>query len=323
MSPRCLRMAAASLKVSASARLLNSALADALMPSMSHISRDRGSNPAVPPSRTSRGRWRGAWPRRRRGRRDWRRRTPRSSSSSSRGRACKSSGARSGRSRSSRPSFSAARRGRRGRPPRRLPWPAPGRAALGGTRRRRWGRGSSSTGTGWSTSSACSAWTKCTGGRAGMTRLVRISLLDTILTFSSYSPSAYPNPTRLPSQSSCSTLHLFSHYYLPQLSPRSNQAPPHRRRDVLVDLVQDLCIELEIGDPTVLPAAVARVQRAARDVPRLTQFVDEACEVAFGAGGRFLPDGHHRGNRSGLPGEAKGTQWYSGIGGNEQVRSRI
>lgn len=75
-----------------------------------------------------------------------------------------------------------------------------------------------------------------------------------------------------------------------------------------MELVQDLCIALEVGDPTVLPASLARLDRAARDVPPLTRFLDEVCDVALNVGERFLPPGFHRGNRNGVPGEQRGPK---------------
>ena len=43
--------------------------------------------------------------------------------------------------------------------------------------------------------------------------------------------------------------------------------------------MQDVCISLEVADPTSLPAAISKVLRAVATLPRLERFVGEVCEV--------------------------------------------
>ncbi len=43
--------------------------------------------------------------------------------------------------------------------------------------------------------------------------------------------------------------------------------------------MQDVCISLEVADPTSLPAAVSKVLRAVATLPRLERFVGEVCQV--------------------------------------------
>ncbi|KAL3157009.1 hypothetical protein ABBQ38_001262 [Trebouxia sp. C0009 RCD-2024] len=50
-------------------------------------------------------------------------------------------------------------------------------------------------------------------------------------------------------------------------------------KDVLIDLVQDVCIDLEVADPTSLPAAISKLLRVVATLPRLERFVGDVCEV--------------------------------------------
>ena len=43
--------------------------------------------------------------------------------------------------------------------------------------------------------------------------------------------------------------------------------------------MQDVCISLEVTDPTSLPAAVSKLLRVIASLPRLERFVGEVCEV--------------------------------------------
>lgn len=43
--------------------------------------------------------------------------------------------------------------------------------------------------------------------------------------------------------------------------------------------MQDVCISLEVADPTSLPAAISKVLRVLATLPRLERFVGEVCEV--------------------------------------------
>ena len=44
--------------------------------------------------------------------------------------------------------------------------------------------------------------------------------------------------------------------------------------------MQDVCISLEVADPTSLPAAISKVLRVIATLPRLERFVGEVCEVS-------------------------------------------
>ena len=44
-------------------------------------------------------------------------------------------------------------------------------------------------------------------------------------------------------------------------------------------LLQDVCISLEVADPTSLPAAITKLLRVVATLPRLERFVGEVCEV--------------------------------------------
>ncbi|KAK9820170.1 hypothetical protein WJX72_007055 [[Myrmecia] bisecta] len=72
-------------------------------------------------------------------------------------------------------------------------------------------------------------------------------------------------------------------------------------RDVLVDLVQDLCIALELADPTALPAAAHKLLRAVASLPRLERFVGEVCEAVFRRGHAFIPAAHANEDPSAVP----------------------
>ena len=43
--------------------------------------------------------------------------------------------------------------------------------------------------------------------------------------------------------------------------------------------MQDVCISLEVADPTSLPAAITKLLRVVATLPRLERFVGEVCEV--------------------------------------------
>lgn len=44
-------------------------------------------------------------------------------------------------------------------------------------------------------------------------------------------------------------------------------------------VVQDVCIDLEVADPTSLPAAISKLLRVVATLPRLERFVGDVCEV--------------------------------------------
>lgn len=52
-------------------------------------------------------------------------------------------------------------------------------------------------------------------------------------------------------------------------------------KDVLVDLVQDICIQLELDDVGLLESGVAKLLRVMRAVPRMERFIAEVSEVVF------------------------------------------
>ncbi|EFJ49191.1 hypothetical protein VOLCADRAFT_117327 [Volvox carteri f. nagariensis] len=60
-------------------------------------------------------------------------------------------------------------------------------------------------------------------------------------------------------------------------------------KDVLVDLVQDVCIELDIRDATTLPAAVRKTLRVVGAVPRMEAFIGAVCERVYIKGAPFVP----------------------------------
>ena len=54
-------------------------------------------------------------------------------------------------------------------------------------------------------------------------------------------------------------------------------AVAHLPKDVLVDLVQDLCIQLELDDVGQLESALVKLLRVTRAVPRMERFIAEVC----------------------------------------------
>eukprot|EP00803_Ostreobium_quekettii_P000784 evm.model.scf_855.2 EVM.evm.TU.scf_855.2 scf_855:24944-33980(+) len=60
------------------------------------------------------------------------------------------------------------------------------------------------------------------------------------------------------------------------------QAVDHLPRDVLAQLVQDVCICLDLDDATHLKPAVLKVLRVVDALPRLEAFVAEVCEIVLG-----------------------------------------
>ena len=49
-------------------------------------------------------------------------------------------------------------------------------------------------------------------------------------------------------------------------------------RDIVVDLVQNVCIQLELADPVLLEGAVAKLLRVVGAVPRMEAFISEVCK---------------------------------------------
>ncbi|KAL0019238.1 hypothetical protein WJX79_004955 [Trebouxia sp. C0005] len=72
-------------------------------------------------------------------------------------------------------------------------------------------------------------------------------------------------------------------------------------KDVLIDLVQDVCISLEVADPTSLPAAISKVLRVLATLPRLERFVGEVCEAVYRQGQQFVPEAHARQDPASVP----------------------
>eukprot|EP00198_Chlamydomonas_reinhardtii_P002392 XP_001691728.1 predicted protein [Chlamydomonas reinhardtii] len=60
-------------------------------------------------------------------------------------------------------------------------------------------------------------------------------------------------------------------------------------KDVLVDLVQDVCIELDLSDATTLPAAVRKTLRVVDAAPRMEGFIAAVCEAVYKRGAAFVP----------------------------------
>ncbi|GIM00811.1 hypothetical protein Vretimale_5731 [Volvox reticuliferus] len=60
-------------------------------------------------------------------------------------------------------------------------------------------------------------------------------------------------------------------------------------KDVLVDLVQDVCIELDLRDATVLPSAIRKTLRVVGAVPRMEAFIGAVCERVYLKGAPFVP----------------------------------
>eukprot|EP00798_Chlamydomonas_sp_ICE-L_P019229 gene19229-25854_t len=60
-------------------------------------------------------------------------------------------------------------------------------------------------------------------------------------------------------------------------------------RDVLADLVQDICIELDVSDATSLPATTRKLMRVMAAAPRMETFIAEVCEQVYNAGAAFVP----------------------------------
>ncbi|KAG2450781.1 hypothetical protein HYH02_004618 [Chlamydomonas schloesseri] len=60
-------------------------------------------------------------------------------------------------------------------------------------------------------------------------------------------------------------------------------------KDVLVDLMQDVCIELDLSDATTLPAAVRKTLRVVDAAPRMEAFIAAVCEAVYKRGAAFVP----------------------------------
>ena len=69
-------------------------------------------------------------------------------------------------------------------------------------------------------------------------------------------------------------------------------------RDVLIKVLQDVCIKFEIRDVRVLPIAVVRCLKVVAAIPQLEKFVTDVCEVVFDQEGGHETDGAG-GERSG------------------------
>lgn len=52
---------------------------------------------------------------------------------------------------------------------------------------------------------------------------------------------------------------------------------------------QDVCISLDLSDPTQLPATIIKLLRVVSSLPRLEAFVGEVCEVVLQKGVSYLP----------------------------------
>ncbi|KAL6756451.1 hypothetical protein V8C86DRAFT_73358 [Haematococcus lacustris] len=60
-------------------------------------------------------------------------------------------------------------------------------------------------------------------------------------------------------------------------------------RQVLVDLVQDVCIELDVSDVTALTTHLRKLLRVVSAVPRMEAFIGEVCEAVYTKGSALLP----------------------------------
>ncbi|KAJ9515477.1 hypothetical protein QJQ45_016477 [Haematococcus lacustris] len=60
-------------------------------------------------------------------------------------------------------------------------------------------------------------------------------------------------------------------------------------RQVLVDLVQDVCIELDVSDVTALITHLRKLLRVVSAVPRMEAFIGEVCEAVYTKGSALLP----------------------------------
>ncbi|MEW5316929.1 MAG: hypothetical protein WDW38_008268 [Sanguina aurantia] len=60
-------------------------------------------------------------------------------------------------------------------------------------------------------------------------------------------------------------------------------------KDVLIDLLQDVCISLDLSDATTLPASVRKLLRVVAAVPRMERCIGDICEVVFKQGAGYLP----------------------------------
>eukprot|EP00775_Hariotina_reticulata_P013264 gene13264-13394_t len=61
-------------------------------------------------------------------------------------------------------------------------------------------------------------------------------------------------------------------------------------RDVLVDLVQDVCVVLELKDATLLVPNLRKMSAVMGAIPRLEAFVAQVCELCFRQGLMYVPE---------------------------------
>ena len=71
-----------------------------------------------------------------------------------------------------------------------------------------------------------------------------------------------------------------------QLGLHKVQNLPH---SVLVEIVQDACLKVELGDPTSLSQSLAKLLRIVAAVPRMERFVGAVCEITLQDGISFAP----------------------------------
>ncbi|GMH32940.1 hypothetical protein BSKO_00774 [Bryopsis sp. KO-2023] len=60
-------------------------------------------------------------------------------------------------------------------------------------------------------------------------------------------------------------------------------------KDVLVYILQDVCVSLDLNDATRLPSSILKLVRVVESLPQLEAFVGKVCEVVFKSGAMFLP----------------------------------
>jgi hypothetical protein len=85
-----------------------------------------------------------------------------------------------------------------------------------------------------------------------------------------------------------------------QLAGLSSMTQP-----ALTDLIRELCSEVGIHDPNVLPAAVRKLKRVVAAVPPLEDFVKRVCDVVGSRGGG--------GPRFGAPGDDAAQQYLESV----------
>ncbi|KAK9857180.1 hypothetical protein WJX84_007612 [Apatococcus fuscideae] len=91
--------------------------------------------------------------------------------------------------------------------------------------------------------------------------------------------------------------------------------------DVLIDVVQDVCIAMEVSDAMQLPGALHKLLQAVAAIPKLERFVGDVCEVVFEAGRTCLPDMSAKPSAGAVPGILQA--WLALLQGLPEMRKGL